>query len=156
MEEAIAALREAEHVQEFEANHPNHYLANLFIPNYDNDTRELSYYNPDEDTMISVSSTGDISDEQDILRTEHEINELEVSKDTLQFDEALNHARSTFEHDEGFRRIMGVLQTRDNTEWNITFITNSFDVYNARLNASNGEILTTSEDDVMSWIQGTT
>jgi uncharacterized membrane protein YkoI len=156
MKDAIAALRSKDHIQSFEDEHPDYYLANLFIPDYDDGEQELSYYNPDDDAMITVSTTGSVSDEQDILRSGHDINELSVTEDTLSFDEALNHARSTFDAEEGFQRIMGVLQTRDQTEWNITFITKSFDVYNARLNATDGDVLSTSEDDVMSWIQGTT
>lgn len=153
MKQRIATLRAKDHVESFEDDHPEYYLSNVFIPDYDDGTVELSYYHPDRDVMRSVSSTGEITEDQDVLKSGHEIKELSVSDDTLQFEEALNHGRTAFETDEGFQRIMGVLQTRERTEWNITFITKSFDVYNVRLDATSGDVLSTSEDDVMSWIQ---
>lgn len=155
MKDRVAALRAQDHVEAFEDDHPEFYLANLFIPDHDTDVVELSYYHPERDVMISVSTTGEITDEQDVLKSGHDINELDVSTDTLRFDEALNHARSAFDIEEGFQRIMGVLQTREDTEWNITFITKSFNVFNARLNADSGDVLSTGEDDVMNWIQTT-
>lgn len=153
MKDRIAAIRAKDHVERFEDEHPEYYLANVFIPDHDEGSIELSYYDDEEDVMRSVSATGGVSEDQDVLKSGHEINELDVTDDTISFDEALNHARAAFDIDESFRRIMGVLQTRDRTEWNITFITTSFDVYNARLDAETGEVLTTGTDDVMSWIQ---
>ena len=156
MQNTLAELQSKDHIASFEENNPDYYLANLFIPDYGSSGIELGYYNDDQDTMITVTDDGDISDDQDILKSGKAINKLNVTEDTLTFDEALNHARAAFDIEEGFQRIMGVLQTRDQTEWNITLITKSFNVFNARVNAETGDVLSTGEDDVMSWIQGTT
>ncbi len=153
MHDTLADLRDQDHIASFEENNPDYYLANLFIPDYESSGIELGYYNDDKDTMITVTEDGSVSDDQDVLKSGKAINELDVTEDTLAFDEALNHARAAFDIDEGFQRIMGVLQTREQTEWNVTLITKSFNVFNAEINAASGEVLSTGEDDVMSWIQ---
>ena len=153
MRNIIQDLRSQSEIEAFEENHPDYYLANVFLPDYENQGVELSYYNEDADAMITVHDDGQVSDEQDILKRGKDIKELNLTDDTMSFDEALNHARSAFDISEGFQRIMGVLQTREQNEWNITLITKSFNVFNATLNADTGEVLSTGEDDVMSWIQ---
>ena len=155
MNHDVKSYIESDEIQSFIEDHPDHYLANVFIPDSSENNIEVGIYNRDDEEMKTFTAEG-IETSSELARTGRPIEKLDITKDLLSFSSAVNHARAEVDTAEPLTRIMGVLQKAEGPTWTITLITKSYTVHTVRLQASTGKHIETTSNSMMSWVKNDT
>ena len=137
--------------KEWKKNSEDSYLADGFImlnDNYkeklDNLEWQIDFYSPKKDLMTSFfikDKNISLEEKQKILKEEHEaIKELNLDKLKINLKDALAKIEKKYPKDIPSKVII-ILQDIHVPLWNITFLTNSFNMLNINIDAENGKII---------------
>ena len=123
---------------------------------------QLGFYNSKSDKVTTfVIADGKISiraEEEVFKREETKVCEIEINKINLTFDNAIAKANEfqskNFPKDKSIKTIV-ILQNIPNfgNMWNITYVTESFNTLNMKIDASNGKIVEHNFASVFSFRQ---
>ena len=114
------------------------------------DEWQLGFYDNKKDKITTFVMNGNnikIRPEEDVFKKEDmNVNEVQVNKIKLTFDNAILKAdefqQKNFPKDKSIKTI-AILQNIDKLGniWNITYVTEAFNILNMRIDASTGRIL---------------
>lgn len=158
------ALKKLEQSRDFRKWHDEHkytYFSYAFkiqeeMPN----EWQLGFYDKKKDKITTfVISDEDVKvrpEEEIFKKEETEVNEIQIGKIKLTFDNALAKAnefqQSNFPKDKSIKTIV-ILQNigKFGNVWNITYITEAFNTLNMKISASNGKVIEHSISSVFSF-----
>ena len=158
------ALKKLEQSQDFRKWHDEHkytYFSYAFnIPQEMPNEWQLGFYDKKKDKITTfVISNDDVKvrpDEDVFKKEETEVNDIQIGKIKLTFDNALAKAnefqQKNFPKDKSVKTI-AILQNigKFGNVWNITCITEAFNTLNMKISASNGKVLEHSISSVFSF-----
>ncbi len=110
---------------------------------------QIGFYDSKKDkiTTFVLGSTVEIRPEEDVFKEEEsEVNEIELKKVKLDFDSIISKANEfqgkNFPKDKSVKTI-AILQNipKYGNIWNITYVTESFNTLNMKLDASTGNVI---------------
>lgn len=148
LKESLEILKSSEEFKTWYKNNEKSFLSSCFtiiedikggIINW-----EIGYYSPKEDVMTSFLVTKDkilIKKDQNILRKKgYKIEKLYISEVNTEINKILKEIEEKHP-DEKAVKIIIILQKMGSTNWNITFITEKFNILNVKVDSKYGKIL---------------
>ena len=112
----------------------------------DNSDWQIDFYDEKLDRMTSYLVSKEIklvNEEGEVFKDENtKINEINLEELEFSFEEAYKKAKKELkDKHETANKIIIVLQKSDVLFWNISFVTETFNLINLRISAKNGKIL---------------
>ena len=159
---ALKKLEENSEFKKWHKKNKNTYLSYAFkIPQeMDSDDWQFGFYNKKKDRITTFVVSGDnvnIRPEEEIFKKEEtKVNEIQLDKVKLTFDNAMAKANEfqekNFPKDKSIKTIV-ILQniSEFGNIWNVTYVTEAFNTLNMKINASNGRILEHNLSSVFSF-----
>lgn len=148
--------------KKFKKDNPDSYLVSAFFMtvNKDDDVNwQADFYSPEKHTIASFVIKGEdleVKQDQEVFQKDKEkLNELELDNVKIDFDEVLQRIDELKDKKypgETPNKIIVLLQTIHNEAiWNITYLTNTFNVWNIKVSASGGEIKSEKMESILSF-----
>ncbi len=149
---ALKKLEESNDFRKWHVKNKSTYLSYAFkIPQeMGPEEWQLGFYNKAKDkitTFVVKADSIDIRPEEDIFKKEEtEVNEIQLDKIKLTFDKAIEAAnefqQKSYPKDKSIKTI-AILQNISGVGnvWNLTYVTESFNTLNMKIDASNGKVL---------------
>ena len=158
---ALKKLEESKDYKDWHKRNKDTYLSYAFkIPQEMPDEWQLGFYNKKNDkitTFVVKGSAISIRHEEEVFKKEEaKVNQINLEKVNLAFETALSKAsefqQKKYPNDKSIKTI-AILQniTSYGDIWNITYITESFNTLNMKIDASNGRIIEHNISSVMSF-----
>ncbi len=158
---ALKKLEESSDFRKWQKKNKNTYFSYAFkIPQEMSNEWQLGFYNKKKDkitTFIVNGNSVDIRLEEDIFKKEEtRVNEIQLDKVKLTFDNAIIKANEfqekNFPKDKSIKTI-AILQNMPDfgNIWNITYVTEAFNILNMKIDASNGKVLKHNLSSVFSF-----
>ena len=157
---ALKKLEESQDFKKWHRENKNTYFSYAFkIPQESNEW-QLGFYNRKRDKITTFIINGDnvnIRLEEDIFKKEEtKVNEIQLDKVKLTLDNALAKANEfqekNFPKDKSIKTI-AILQNMSSLGniWNITYVTETFNILNMKIDASSGKVLKHNLSSVFSF-----
>jgi len=159
---ALKKLEESSDFKKWRQKNKNTYLSYAFkIPQEmgANDW-QIGFYNRKKDKITTFVLVGDnikIRSEEEIFKKEEmKVNEIQLDKVKLTFDNAIGKAdefqQKKFPKDKSIKTI-AILQNISSigNVWNVTYVTEAFNTLNMKIDASNGNVLEHNLSSVFSF-----
>ncbi len=161
-------LTNSKEFKDWQSSHKDSYLSDFFCiideESSDDNLWQVDFYNPDDDTMTSFELPADKrkkckmkEKESKIFKHENEkVEELSLKKVKMTDHQAIEHARKIMKeqhkHETPTKTILILQNNKDlgKTIWNLTFMTSSLNMFNAKMEASSGDLLESSLKTAMS------
>lgn len=158
---ALKKLEESEDYKDWHKKNKDTYFSYAFkIPQEMPDEWQLGFYNKKNDkitTFVINGSAISIRPEEEIFKKEEtKINKIEMENVNLTFGDAISKANEfqskNYSKDKSIKTIV-ILQNIASygTIWNITYVTESFNTLNMKIDASNGKVLEHNLSSVFSF-----
>ncbi len=158
---ALKRLKESKDYKDWHKNNRDTYFSYAFkIPQEMPDEWQLGFYDRKKDrvtTFVISGSAISIRAEEEIFKKEDaKINEIGLEMVSLTFEEAIRKSSEfqskSYPKDKSIKTI-AILQNISSygNVWNITFITESFNTLNMKIDASNGKVLEHNLSSVFSF-----
>lgn len=118
---------------------------------------QLDFYNDKKDKITSYvvePVIKKINDESDVYKEEKiKLNELKLDKDLIDFKKILDIANKELANSKEFpNKTIVVLQNDGKAViWNLSFVTNNFNLINLRIEANSGKILDNKKVELLNW-----
>jgi hypothetical protein len=146
---SLRQIKDSKHFKEWSIKHPESYLTSAFFSN----DWQLDFYCPKEDNMTSFTKTG--KETSDIFRKEkREIPELkleEIEVDVFEAKEIMKKLLKQKYEDQKPTKEIIILQKIEHPTWNITFITEKFNILNVKIDAISGKIISEKLESALSF-----
>jgi len=146
---SLRQIKETKHFKEWFSKHPEAYLSSAFFSN----DWQLDFYCPKEDNMTSFTKAG--SETSDVFRKEkRDIPELildEVEVDVFEAKEIMQKVLKEKYEDQKTTKEIIILQKIEHPTWNITFITEKFNILNVKIDAISGKIISEKLESALSF-----
>ena len=125
--------------------HKNAYLCSCFtiLDNEKWDKWQFDYYLPkiNKITSFIVKNKISIQENQRIFeRSKNKLNKINLEEVRFTLEQSLNLINKKYK-DKIFNKKIIILQKLDYLAWNISLVTNDFNLINLKINASNGKIM---------------
>ncbi len=164
----LQRLKDSKEFKTWLETHKESYLSDFFCildkESSEDNIWQIDYYNPSEDTMTSFELPADKRNkcrlkeaESKVFKPEAErVNELKLEKVKLNDNEVIDIAKEFLnEKHPGEKPSKTILILQHNREmdmpiWNLTFMTTGLNMFNAKIEPSNGKILESSLKNAMS------
>lgn len=161
--EAIEKLESYPAFKEFKKINKDSYLTHAFAMIEDAsskvpiDTWQIGFYDDKKDriTIFDVGKKITQSPESEVFKKEKTIKELDISNLTINLnkvfeivDKLLNEKYPT---EFVSKKIIILQNVEDQNVWNITYVTMKFNVFNVRINISNGKVVHSSFENLLLW-----
>jgi hypothetical protein len=157
----LEKLEMFEEFKKFKQENPDYYLTSGFFMIEDKNkldsTWQVDFFTPSSHKITSFIIDGDkleIKPNQDVFQKDKGVlKELKVEdikvdfKDILEKVEILNKEK----YHESPNKIIVLLQNIDVITWNITYLTQSFKVWNIKYNAENGDLISEKIESILSF-----
>jgi len=152
LKSALKKLEEKPLFKEWKHKNKNTYLSYAFKIPQEMDANEwqLGFYDKKKDNITTFVITGDtvnIRPEEELFKNEEmEVNEIEIDKVRMTFDNVVlkgsEFQQKNYPKDKSIKTI-AILQNLPNfgNVWNLTYITESFNTLNMKIDASSGKVL---------------
>ena len=159
---ALKKLEESKDFKEWHKRNKNTYLSYAFkIPQeMDANDWQIGFYDKKRDKITTFVIDGsDVSirgGEEIFKKDDMKVNEIQINKVKLTFDNAIEKAnefqQEKFPKDKSIKTI-AILQNISNfgNVWNITYITESFNTLNMKIDAENGKVIEHNLSSVFSF-----
>lgn len=151
----VRIVENSEEFKVFKQEHPKSYLAHVFaMKKVSSFEEQIGYFDPvtEKITTFSLEPVRVVGSDE-ALSKNGVVKELPVSE----VDVSLTQARAigaqvVKEHynDQTVTQEICILQTLEQTLWNITLVTSSFNMVNVRVNASSGVVESHKQSSLMS------
>lgn len=146
----ISQLHKSREYTEWKKNHPGFYLAHAFVmmdePN--KDILQIGYYNDKTDRMATFIISPDkicVVADQEVMKAEQHISELDAEKIKLTAEEALKIAEKFLAENckkEPIMKSFFIIQKLEGMPmFNITYLTSGFKAINIKISAADGKII---------------
>lgn len=161
---ALQKLEQSQHFRKWHQKNKGTYFSYAFkIPQeMQKDEWQLGFYNSKNGkitTFVMLNDDIKIRPEEDVFkREETKISQIELDKIKTSFDDAIKKANEfqnkNFPKDRSVKTIV-ILQNMPELGniWNITYVTESFNTLNMKIDASNGRILEHNLTSIFSFRQ---
>ena len=158
---ALKKLEESKDYKDWHKSNKDTYFSYAFkIPQEMPDEWQLGFYNKKNDRITTFVMNGSaiiIRPEEEVFkREETKINKIELEKVNLTFDNAISKANEfqskNYPKDKSVKTIV-ILQniSKYGNVWNITYIAESFNTLNMKIDASSGKVLEHNLSSVFSF-----
>ena len=159
---ALESLELSDEFIKWRKNNKDSYFSYVFkiLQEMQPDEWQIGFYNKKKDKITTFMLVGDnikVRPEEEIFKKDSmKVNEIELEKVRLTFDEALEAAdkfqQKNFPKDKSIKTI-AILQNiaKLGNIWNITYITEALNTLNMKIDASNGKIIEHSISSVFSF-----
>lgn len=160
--QALKGLENNSKFKSWKKNNKNSYFSYAFkIPQeMKEDEWQLGFYNKKNDKIATFAVKGsniEIKPEEDVFKKEDmKVNEVQLNKVKLTFDNALSKANEfqekNFPKDKSVKTIaiMQNLPELGNI-WNITYVTETFNTLNMKIDATTGKVLENNLSSIFSF-----
>ena len=144
----IQRLESSDVFNEWKKENPNTYLTHAFIMLDPNIKKEwqIGYYNEETDkiTTFNVNDKITKNPEAEAFKKEGAINELDIEKIKISFDKVLETAdiiqKQKYSRCNPTNKII-ILQNLNKQVWNITYVSNTMETLNIKVDAETGEVI---------------
>ncbi|MBU0472211.1 MAG: hypothetical protein KKF89_01065 [Nanoarchaeota archaeon] len=156
LKKAIEKIESSKAFKDFKEENPEFYLAHAFtIIDKIQQEWQVGYYGKKRDKVV-VFITGETitkSPEEEIFKKPgHHVKELDLKKVKLTLETAINKAEELVKKKysaEIVNKIICILQNLETELYNLTLITQAFNIINIRIDAKNGEVLRESRQSIL-------
>jgi len=150
MLEKYNKLTDSKVFKEWKENNKKDYLCSYVLVN---DIPQFDFYNPKTDKITSfiINKEIEIKKEQNIFKkSKDKIYELKLDrvKITIKKAEEIINNLEKYKK-ENFNKKIIILQSKKDPLWNISLITNSLNILNIRIDATNGEIISETFESLL-------
>ncbi|MBS3147683.1 hypothetical protein J4219_02250 [Candidatus Woesearchaeota archaeon] len=149
LHEALAKLTRHSVFKDWQKTNKDAFLAHAFVmlDEANKDVWQIGFYTKETERMVTfmVAETITHTPEQEVLKTDGEIEKLDVAKIKISVEEALSTAKKCVTENYGkentFKQFF-IIQTIEHAPiFNITYLTQSFKTINIKIDAHDGKIL---------------
>ncbi|MEM4637952.1 MAG: hypothetical protein QXK76_02945 [Candidatus Woesearchaeota archaeon] len=154
-------VKEIESSEVFRSIDPEHYLVHIFRMMDANSVEEcqVGYYNVKSDKIVVfdyIKGKITINSPQDAFKEKNYIEPLDLSKVKVSMDDALVLVNEVVKNNypsQAMSKAILLLQKLPEYGqiWNVTIVTNSFNVINIKINAETSEILHHGMESLLRW-----
>lgn len=147
-------IEESPVFKEFKSAHPEAYLVHHFTMRKAGGLDEqVGYFDPEtkQITTFSKEPVQLLGSDKSFSENE-EIKPLNMKEVTVTFEDALKAAQEIMNEHYSAQNVtqeICILQHLDTQMWNMTLITNAFNMINIRIDAANGEVLSHEQRSIM-------
>ncbi|PIN75673.1 hypothetical protein COV18_02390 [Candidatus Woesearchaeota archaeon CG10_big_fil_rev_8_21_14_0_10_37_12] len=134
--------------KEWHSKNKNYFLAHAFLmlDDANKDTWQIGFYNADKEKMVTfLISPTEVkhTEDQEVLRSEQEIQKLEPEKIKLVVEEALEKTKQFLKGQDAFivKTFFIIQQYHHTPIYNITYFLQTMETVNVKVNAETGEIV---------------
>jgi hypothetical protein len=155
--DVLKDLHASKEFKDWKKGHAKSYLTHGFmlLDDANKDTWQLGYYNPENTITTFVVSPKiiEVIPDQEILRSDHEILELQPKDVTLEYEKALKLATEfrVLQHprEVPLKTFFIIQQLPQGAVFNITFFFQSMKTLNVKLAGSDGKVVSNSFQTLM-------
>lgn len=150
-----------EKLQKYKGFKADSYLCSAFImadfKDLNSQNWQLDFYDTKKDKITSYITEPEVkivNDETEAFKEEEtKIEELKINNNLLEFKKILEISKNELNQlKETPNKTIVVLQTfNKKTTWNLSFVTNSFNLINLKIDAISGEILDNKKVELLNW-----
>ncbi|MFH1073354.1 MAG: hypothetical protein V1743_08045, partial [Nanoarchaeota archaeon] len=144
--EIVEKLEASQEFKSFLKQNPDYYLSSIFsFKDGRNEGWKVGYYSPKKDKIVSFSLNPVSHDApEEVFKDEAIVEKLNLEKVKIDIDNALKicdelHSRKYAMHTCTKRFV--VLQNYKQTMYNVTMITDTFNIINIKLDAEDGKVI---------------
>jgi len=143
-------LHKSKEYKEWKKGHSDFYLAHAFVmtDELNKDIMQIGYYNDKTDRMATFIISPDkisVVPDQEVMKADQHINELDLSKIKLTIEDALVVAKKCLDEHykkESIMKSFFIIQELENTPmFNITYLTSGFKAINIKISSIDGKII---------------
>jgi hypothetical protein len=157
LKEQYNNLINTEMYKEFIEHHPDYKLTNFFFV-YENNNfseKQIGFYSEEQDKIVSFDLIKHKSTEpEDAMKKSGTIPSFDVNDSKVEIKEALDIANQIVKDNYSQHKVtkyICILQIIDNVlTWNMTLITDTFNMINIRVNADSKEVISHNIQSIMS------
>lgn len=141
--------------KEFKQAHPDAYLVHVFQMKKIKDLDEqVGYYDPKtkEVTTFSRDPVKLIASDKTFNPEQEDLKELDMKTVSVSVDEALAAAQKVLDKHYSAQNVtqeICILQHLDTQLWNLTLVTNAFNMINIRVDAASGKVTSHEQRSIM-------
>jgi hypothetical protein len=159
----IGTIENSKEFKEFIKNEPHYYLVHVFTTvdseMVDNGLWQIGYYSKDTDKIVVFEDHDDlifIHPPTEALKKEGYIHKLDLEKLKISREDAIKICNDSIKENyprELFSKAICLLQNLPEfgNVWNITIVTLALGVINIKIDASSGEVLKHTKENLMNW-----
>ncbi len=147
LDKILKRLEDSKVFKEWYNNNQNYYLVHAFLmidPKV-KQTWQIGYYNKKKDKIITFDVGDEIvkNPEAEVFKNSGIVKKLDLKRVKIDYKKAINIAEKfAKQHYPNYsigKKIV-ILQNLDKQVWNITFISNSFETLNVKVNVEDGKV----------------
>lgn len=150
LHKTILQLHKSKEYKDWKANHTGFYLAHAFVmldePN--KNEMQIGYYNDKTDRMATFIISPDkihVIPDQEVMKAEQRISELDLNKIKMTIEEALSVAKKCLDDHykkEPIMKSFFIIQELEGMPmFNITYLTTGFKAINIKISSIDGKII---------------
>jgi len=148
LKKTIEKLEKSRTFMDWKKNNQDCYLSHVFVmPGDSKDEWQVGYYNKDRDKITSfmIGKNIQASHESDIFKKDRKIVErVDIEKVNIDFDDAVSIAndfqREKYSKETPIKKIIILQKLEIGQVWNITYVSNTFNTLNIKIDAKTGKI----------------
>jgi len=161
LDRILKKLEDSKIFKEWYQDNENYYLVHAFlmIDPQVKQTWQIGYYGKKRDKIITFDVGDEIlqNPESEVFKNSGIVKQLDLKKVKVDYKKAMNIAEKfAKQHYPNYsigKKIV-ILQNLDKQVWNITFISNSFETLNIKINAEDGKVFYHNLTKIFSFDQG--
>ena len=116
---------------------------------------QLDFYNEKSDTIVSYVINEEISktSNSEVFKSEKmKVEKLNMNDVKVSFEEVLTKCKKVLKrHNDKSVKIIAILQNMKRPLWNISYVTQNFNLINIKIDAINGKIIEDKLVSLLSW-----
>ncbi len=147
LHETLAKLTRHPVFKEWHEKNKEYFLAHAFVmlDEANKNCMQIGFYNPEKERMITffVADNVQKTDEQEVLKSEGEIQQLKPEEVKQTVEEALQTAEKCFKEykEQAIKHFFIIQNAEGHTMFNITYFTQSLKTVNVKIDATTGKII---------------
>tara|TARA_Y100000310_G_scaffold344775_1_gene459430 strand:- start:13291 stop:13785 length:495 start_codon:yes stop_codon:yes gene_type:complete len=155
LKNSIKKIEESKEFKSYKSKFPDSYLTAGFMiyDKLDNAKWQIDFYNPNDKrvTPFELDNGIKIYDSGEVLSKSKQISKLRLTKVKINFEELMKICNKIKKkHGETENKTIVILQVLNDKEvWNLTYLTNSFNILNIKVDANKGDVIETKRESLM-------
>lgn len=151
LKEKLKEIKESDKFKEWNGKHFDSYLCSIFV----SDKLQFDFYDPETDKITSFNGE-EIIEEQEILRKEKKkLVELKLGEIKISLDEVKKTIEKVLEEksrvEKSTKDLIFLQGYKDKIIWNVTYITDCYNILNVKVDAKTGEVLFEKIESALNW-----
>lgn len=154
LKHAVAQVEASELFRQFQKENPPYYLAHVFYTSGKQESIQVGYYNPDTDRVVVFDLAEKITQQpaDEVFKDHPTVQKLDLELVKIPFDQALQIAEDFHNKKHAAELItqkIVILQNLDGLVYNITHVTRTFNIFNIKIDAVSGEVLSEHTQSIL-------